>query len=84
MTAPSRQFMIQQAVLSYIGKTYPSLLEVRSAASIIGQITLDGTHIAGTPEIVAAIRENFRTIAAYWGEAIHDPNAAISQPGALK
>lgn len=64
MQSPSHEFMTRQAVLNTVAKRYPFLIKERSAASIIGQITLNGQWIAGTPELVQAIQAEYRALAA--------------------
>ena len=65
---PSRDFLIRQAALNFVAATYPVLLQHRTAGSILGQITLGGQWIAGTPEIVQRIRDEFFSLADQFKE----------------
>jgi hypothetical protein len=77
MTAPSRQFMIQQAVLNAVPKVWPATFfiykSVRGALVSVGY--RNATKVS--PAFHAHILQEYRTLSARYDEA-------ISQPGALR
>lgn len=67
MAMPSRDFLIRQAVLNMAATRFPTLFRTWGSATILSHISLGGTILSGTSDIVDAIRAEFRVLVAKHG-----------------
>lgn len=61
---PSRGFLVRQACLNMVAEKYPILTQDGKARWTLEVLSVQGTNLSGTPDIVELIRAHFRKLVA--------------------
>lgn len=62
MSAPSREFMIRQAVLNATSALFPNLTKMRGAAHVLDQTTFGGAGVGSL--LSSAVRDEYHALAS--------------------